>query len=218
MEEIFPFVRYLPVLLEGLLGTIRIAVVSLLLSAPIGLVVGAGRYSKRPLFAWPARVFVEVFRNTPILVLIIWFFFAFPMLVPFRIDAYTAAVLALTLNSGAFFAEIFRAGIQSIAKGQWEAARALGMSYRQQMRRIILPQAIRRMIPAFTNRWIELFKLTSLSAAIAYHDLTHTARLVASAYYNPVEAFTVAAFIYFLAIYPMVQLTYLIERRLRKGE
>lgn len=212
------FLVYLPALMRGLWGTVKIAGVCLLLSLPLGLIVGAGRYSRRPVFAWPARVYVEVFRNTPILILIIWFFFAFPILVPFRIDAYTASVLALTLNSAAFFAEIFRAGIQSIARGQWEAAKAIGMSYRQQMRRIILPQAIRRMIPAFTNRWIELFKLTSLSAAIAYHDLLHTARLIASAYYNPVEAFTVAALIYFLAIYPMVQLTYLIERRLRRSE
>jgi polar amino acid transport system permease protein len=146
-----------------------------------------------------------------------WFFFAFPIIAPFEVDAFTAAVLALSLNTSAFFAEIFRTGIQSIAPGQWDAARAIGMSYGQQLRRVVLPQAVRRMIPAFTNRWIELIKLTSLAATIAYTEILHTARLVASAYYNPVEMFTAAALIYFAIIYPMVRLTYWLETRMRRS-
>ena len=152
------------VLAIGALETIKIAVVALAISLPVGLIVGAGRYSRVKYFRWPATGFVETFRNIPVLVSIMWFFFAFPMLVPFEISAYTAAVLALSLNTSAFFAEIFRAGIQSISPGQWDGARALGMSYRDQMQRIILPQAIRRMVPAFTNRWIELCKLTALAS------------------------------------------------------
>jgi len=147
-----------------------------------------------------------------------WFFFAFPTIAPFDVDAYTAATLALTLNSSAFFAEVFRAGIQSIGRGQWDAAKALGMSYRWQMQRVILPQAIKRMIPAITNRWIELFKLTSLASVIAYPDLIHTAKLIASAYFNPVQTFTIAALIYFAMIYPMVRMLYFIEAKLKRGD
>ena len=214
MPEIWKFA---PIFLAGIWGTLKIAFVCLAISLPVGLIVGAGRYSRRRIFAWPARTYVEVFRNTPILVMIMWFFFAFPIIAPFEVDAFTAAVLALSLNTSAFFAEIFRTGIQSMAPGQWDAARAIGMSYGQQLRRVVLPQAVRRMIPAFTNRWIELIKLTSLAATIAYTEILHTARLVASAYYNPVEMFTAAALIYFAIIYPMVRLTYWLETRMRRS-
>jgi polar amino acid transport system permease protein len=201
------------VLAIGALGTIEIAVVALVISLPLGLIVGAGRHSRTRYFRWPATAFVETFRNIPVLVSIMWFFFAFPMLVPFEISAYTAAVLALSLNTSAFFAEIFRAGIQSISPGQWDGAQALGMSYRSQMQRIILPQAIRRMVPAFTNRWIELCKLTALASAISYHDLMYTTKMIANAYYNPVEMYSVCGLIYLAIIYPMVRGMYRLERR-----
>lgn len=201
------------VLAKGAFGTIEIAVAALVLSLPIGLIVGAGRYSRRIYFRWPATAFVETFRNVPVLVSIMWFFFAFPMLAPFEVSAYTAAVLALCLNTGAFFAEIFRAGIQSISPGQWEAARALGMSYKAQMRRIILPQAVRRMVTAFTNRWIELCKLTALASTISYHDLMYTTKTIANDYYNPVEMYTICGLIYFFAIYPMLRGLRSLERR-----
>lgn len=213
-----PLADLLPVFAMALLNTLKIAGLCLAISLPIGLVVGAGRYSRRRVFAWPARVFVEVFRNTPVLVMILWFYFAFPRVVPVEMDGFHATVLALSLNTSAFLAEIFRAGIQSIAPGQWDAGRALGMNYAQQLRRVILPQAVKRMIPAFTNRWIEMFKLTSLAATVAFHELLHTARSVATAYYNPVETFTIVALIFFFIIYPLVRLSYFIEARLRRSE
>lgn len=208
----------LPVLGRGLVETLRLALSSIALALPVGLVVGAARHARRPLLSWPARLYVELFRNTPVLVLIIWFFFAFPILVRFEVPAFTAVWLALSLNTSAFFAEIFRAGIQSLPRGQWEAARALGMSYGWQMRMVILPQAFRRMIPALTNRWIEMLKLTSLAATIAYPELLHTARQIATAYYNPLESFSLAALIYFAVIFPMSQTAYWLERRLRRSD
>jgi polar amino acid transport system permease protein len=201
------------VLAIGVLRTIEIAIVALVISLPIGLLVGAGRYSRKLYFRWPATAFVETFRNIPVLVSIMWFFFAFPMLVPFEISAYTAATLALSLNTSAFFAEIFRAGIQSISPGQWDGARALGMSYRDQMRRVILPQALRRMGTAMTNRWIELVKLTALSSTISYQDLMYTTKTIANAYYNPVEMYTLCGLIYLVIIYPMLRVMYSVERR-----
>lgn len=212
------FLDYAQVFALGLWATIEISLLSLAISAPLGLVIGMLRYSRKSYLNIPATIYIEVFRNSPVLVLILWFYFAFPTISPIEIDAFVAAVLALSLNTGAFFAEIFRAGIQSISPGQWEAARALGMSYRMEMQRIILPQAIRRMIPAFTNRWIDMFKLTSLAAVVAYHELLHTARSLSSVYYNPVEMFSIAALIYFACVYPMAHVTYWLERRFRTGD
>lgn len=206
------------ILVRGLLGTLELATVSLAIGLALGLVVGAGRYSRNRLLHWPATAFVEVFRNTPVLVQIMWFFFAFPIVSPVQISAYAAAALALSLNTGAFAAEIFRAGIQSIARGQWDAARALGMTHAQQMRRVILPQAVKRMLPAFTNRALELLKMTSLASAIAFPELLYGAKTIATAYFNPIEAFTTVALIYFVMAYPMTQAVYAIERRLARNE
>lgn len=205
-------------LLVGAAGTLRIFVICVILGLSLGLVVGLARYAKTRLLRWPAAAFVEFFRNTPVLVQIIWFYFAFPMLVPFDISPLTAAALGISLNSAAFSAEIYRGGIQSIEPGQWEAARAIGMSYLQIMRRIILPQAIRRMLPALTNRGIEIFKMTTLASAIAYVELLQQARLIASLNFNPIEAYTVVALAFFLFLYPLVRATYALERRMAQGD
>ena len=205
-------------LLVGAAGTLRIFVICVILGLSLGLVVGLARYARTRLLRWPAAAFVEFFRNTPVLVQIIWFYFAFPMLVPFDISPLTAAALGISLNSAAFSAEIYRGGIQSIEPGQWEAARAIGMSYLQIMRRIILPQAIRRMLPALTNRGIEIFKMTTLASAIAYVELLQQARLIASLNFNPIEAYTVVALAFFLFLYPLVRATYALERRMAQGD
>jgi|TARA_B100000795_G_C22374511_1_gene277346 polar amino acid transport system permease protein len=132
-----------------------------------------------------------------------WFFFAFPIIAPFRIDAFTAASLGLTLNTIAFSSEIYRAGLQSIAKGQWEAGKALGMSYSEQMRRVILPQSIRRMLPAFMNRAVELFKMTSLASVIAYGELVYQAKVISTIEFNPIETYTTVALVFFAVLFPM---------------
>ena len=132
-------IAYKALLLVGLQNTVILGVTCLVLGLFFGIFVGAARYSRNPVFYWPSTAFVEVFRNTPVLVQIIWFFFAFPIISPFEINAFTAAALGLTLNTTAFSSEIYRAGIQSIDRGQWEAAKALGMGYIDQMRRIIMP-------------------------------------------------------------------------------
>lgn len=190
-------------LLIGLKNTLTLAVVCLVSGLFFGLFVGAARYSSKAIFNWPATAFVEIFRNIPVLVQIMWFFFAFPIISPFDINAFTAAALALTLNTVAFSSEIYRAGIQSIHKGQWEAAKALGMNYFEQMRRIILPQAIRRMIPAFMNRIVELIKMTSLASVIAYGELMHQAKTISTIVFNPIEMYTSVALIFFVLIAPI---------------
>src|SRR5262249_15917705 len=201
-----------PILARGLVGTLQLTAASLVAGIPIGLLIGAGRYSRSRLLHWPATAYVELFRNTPVLVQIMWFFFAFPILAPCAVSAYTAAAAALTLNTRAFAAAISLAATQSIAPGQWDAARALGMTYPQQIRRIILPQAVRRMLPAFTNRGLELLKMTSLASAIAFPELLYSAKTIAAAHFNPIEAYTTVALIYFAIAWPLTQLVYAVER------
>jgi polar amino acid transport system permease protein len=205
-------------LLAGAAGTLRLFAICLFVGLVLGLVAGLGRYSRRRVLYWPASVFVEFFRNTPVLVQILWFYFALPMLVSFEVSPLLAAALGISLNSAAYSAEIWRGGIQSIEPGQWEAARALGMTHAQALRRVILPQALRRMLPALTNRGIEIFKMSTLASVVAYVELLQQGKLIASLNYNPIEAYTVVALIFFALLYPMVQATYALERRLRQGD
>jgi len=205
-------------LLAGLVGTLRLFAICLVLGLSLGLVVGLGRYARSRWLYWPASAFVEFFRNTPVLVQILWFYFALPILLPFEIGPMMAAALGISLNSAAFSAEIYRGGIQSIDRGQWDGARALGMGFIQAMRRIILPQAIKRMMPALTNRAIEIFKMSTLASAVAYVELLQQGKLIASLNFNPIEAYTAVAVIFFVFLWPLVQFTYVLERRLGRGE
>ena len=205
-------------LLVGAAGTLRIFAICLVLGLSLGLVVGLGRYARNRWLYIPATIFVEVFRNTPVLVQILWFYFALPILLPFEISPLAAASLGISLNSAAFSAEIYRGGIQSIETGQWDGARALGMRWGQAMRRIILPQALKRMLPALTNRAIEIFKMSTLASAVAYVELLQQGKLIASLNYNPIEAYTAVAVIFFIFLWPLVQFSYFLERRLRRDE
>ncbi len=206
------------VLLAGAVGTLRLFGICLVCGLGLGLAVGLARYSKSRWLYGAATAFVEFFRNTPVLVQILWFYYALPILLPFNINPLVAAALGISLNSAAFSAEIYRGGIQSIELGQWEAARALGMTPAQVMRRIILPQALRRMLPALTNRGIEIFKMTTLASAVAYVDLLQQGKLLASLNFNPIETYTVIAVVFFLCLFPLVQATYALERRLRRSD
>ena len=205
-------------LLVGAVGTLRIFAICLVLGLGLGLFVGFGRYARSRWLYLPATVFVEFFRNTPVLVQIIWFYFGLPILLPVQVAPLTAAVLGISLNSAAFSAEIYRGGIQSIDRGQWDGAKALGMAWGQAMRRIILPQAIKRMIPALTNRGIEIFKMSTLASVVAYVELLQQGKLIASLHFNPIEAYTTIAVIFLVILWPMVQFSYFMERRLRRDE
>lgn len=206
------------VFLVGLQGTVVIFLVTVILGLVGGLLVGIARYSKNRWLRWPAIGFVEVFRNTPVLVQIIWFYYAFPILTGIDVNPFLAAVLGISLNTMAFSAEIYRAGIQSIEPGQWEAGKALGMSYAQTLRRIILPVSIKRILPALTNRGIEVFKMSTLASVVAYVETLNQAKLIADLNYNPIESYTVVALLFFVVLYPAVQATYVLERMLRRSD
>jgi polar amino acid transport system permease protein len=206
-------------LLWGLVGTLKVTAAALALGLPLGLTVALLRLSRARAVSLPAGVFVEFFRSTPPLVQLFWCFFALPILIGVRIDSFQAAVMTLSLQSSAFFAEVFRGGIVSVERGQWEAARAVGMTYGQLMRRVVLPQAVKRMIPAFLERAIELMKTTTLVATVAYADLLFAASDIAQKTFRPLEVFTAAAAIYFIVIFAASRAVQLSERRLaRSGE
>jgi len=188
-------------------GTISIGLI-------IGLLVGLGRLSKSRLVNFPLIAFIEVFRCTPLLVQIVWFYYALPVLLGVQIPAVAAAVMTLSCYTGAFYAEIFRGGIVSIESGQWDAARALGLRRWAMMRWVILPQAVRRMIPPFVNQSITQLKNTSLVSTIAVPDLLYNGTLITADTYRPLEVYTVVAVIYFALLFPSTMLAQWYERRL----
>jgi len=166
----------------------------------------------------PLVAFIEVFRCTPLLVQIIWFYYALPVILDgFQIPAWAAATMVLSFYTGAFYAEIFRGGILSIERGQWDAAQAVGLRWMVAMRLVILPQAVRRMIPPFMNQSIIQLKNTSLVSTIAVPDLLYQGELINADTYKPLETYTVVAVIYFCLLFPATRLVQAYEGRLARG-
>ena len=209
-----PVVANAPLLAQGLVNTLKVTGVSLACGLALGLVLALLRLSRPRVASWPAGFVIEVFRTTPPLVQLFWFFFALPLIVGIEMTPFMAAIVTFSIQSAAFFAEVFRAGIVSIERGQWEGALAIGMSRRQALRRIVLPQAVKRMIPAFLERSIELMKTTTLVATIAYADLLFEANEISQKTFRPLETFTVVALIYFVVIFAFSLLARRFERRL----
>ena len=209
---------YRGLLLRGLGFTIAYTVGSIAFGLLIGLIVGLMRLASNRLLTLPLVAYIEAFRCTPLLVQIIWFYYAFPVLLGVDLPAVVAGMLVLSLYTGAFYAEIFRAGVISIERGQWDAARAIGMTYVQLLRRVILPQAIRRMIPPFLNQSIIQLKNTSLVSTIAVADLLYEGQLITSATYRPLETYTTVALMYFAVLFPLTLLAQLVERRLQRAD
>ncbi len=203
----------LPLLLSGLGLTIVLTALSMLVGVVIGLLVAVARVSRRPVVGWPAYAYTEAFRTTPILIQIVWVFYVLPLVTGITLSPFTSGLVALSLNVGAFVAEICRAGLLSIAPGQRDAALALGMTTSQALRRVLLPQAVLRVIPPLATVWVSLFKDTSIVSAIGVAELMYQARAIATETYRPLEVFTIVALVYFLITYPQsVGVNYLYER------
>jgi polar amino acid transport system permease protein len=206
--------KYWDVLFDGFLGTLRVGIVSLILGAIGGLILALMRMSRYRLLSWPAIVLIEFFRTTPLLIQLFWIYFALPVVIGITFGAYTACIITLSVNSAAFFAEIFRAGINSMERSQWEGGKALGMSQSTLMRRIILPQAVRRMVPPFLERSFELMKGTTNVSAIAYADLLYRALELSARLYRPIEILTLVALVFFVMLTLTSMLVRYMENRL----
>lgn len=209
-----PVLANADLLLAGLANTLKLTGTALAFGLPLGLALALMRLSPLRLLRLPAGFIIEVFRTTPPLVQLFWFFFALPILIQVEMTPFLAAALTFSIQSAAFFAEVFRGGIVSIERGQWEAARAIGMSPPQTMRRIILPQAIKRMLPAFMERAIELMKTTTLVATVSYADLLFQANEVSQKTFRPLEVYTAVALMYFTVIFAASLVARYIEHRL----
>lgn len=221
MENLQKLIRYyfwipvikdiLPLLLKGAVLTIKFAVISEFFGIILGLILALMKTSKIKSFKYPSIAYIEFFRGTPLLMQIMFAYYALPY-IGINLSGSFAGLLALSLNSGAYIAEIFRAGIESIERGQIEASRSLGMNFFLTMRYIVLPQALRRVTPPLTNDFIILLKDTSLLSSIAVVELLRAAKEIATWKVNP-STYTAAALIYLLITLPLSQLVNYLERR-----
>jgi len=209
---------YRGLILTGLGVTIAYTIATILLGLLVGLVTGLLRLSRNPVITAPLVAYVEIFRCTPLLVQIIWFYYALPVVLGIDIPAPVAAILVLSLYTGAFYAEIIRGGVNSIERGQWDAARAIGMRRRQVMRHVILTQAVKRLMPNFMNQTIIPLKNTSLVSTIAVADLLYEGTIITAATYRPLEVYTMVAVIYFSVLFPLTLAAQHVEHRLARAD
>jgi len=210
--------HYRWLVLWGLGVTVLYTIVTILIGMVIGLLTGLLRLSSNKLITVPLTAYVEVFRCTPLLVQIIWFYYAFPVVIGVDIPGVIAAGMVLSLYTGAFYAEIVRGGVNSIERGQWDAARSIGLRYVPMMRLVILPQAFRRMIPPFMNQSIIQLKNTSLVSTIAVADLLYEGQMITAATYRPLEVYTMVAVLYFVVLFPLTLAAQEVERRLARKD
>jgi polar amino acid transport system permease protein len=197
----------------GLGWTLAYTIGTILLGTIIGLLVGILRLKPLPVIDWLLIAYIELFRCTPLLVQIIWFYYALPVVIGVNIPANVAAVSVLSLYGGAFYAEIVRGSVESINRGQWDAAQALGLRRWRALRLVILPQALKPMMAPYVNQSVTQLKNTSLVSVIAVPDLVYNATLINAETYRPLEVYTIVALIYFAILFPAT----LAARRLERG-
>ncbi len=205
--------KLLQILLQGTGVTVQLFLQTLLFSIPLGILVSVGRMSKRWYISKPVSLYIYVLRGTPLMLQVMFIYFLLPNILPFRFDRFWAAVLAFTINYAAYFGEIFRGGIQSISVGQREAAQVLGYTRTQTFFRIILPQALKRVLLPVTNEVITLVKDTALASTIAVTDLMSLAKKQVSNA-SSIEPYLVAMLIYLLLNGLAEQACKLAERKL----
>lgn len=207
----------LPSMLQGLGLTLQITVITIVISMILAIPVAVGRMSKIEVIRWAAQGYIEIFRCTPLLVQLFWIFYALPALTGVTLPGYASAVIALTANLTAFMAETYRSGFQSVPVEQVEAGRMLQLNRFQQLRYIIVPQAMRQQLPVILSLNISLFKDTALVSTIAVADLMFISNTISAQNYRALEIFTLAAFIYFAIAFPVSLITSAIERRMQNN-
>jgi len=205
-------------LLSGLYYTILLSVTAISISVVIGLIIALPGLSRNRYLKSINRVYVELVRAVPILVLILWVYYGMPQLAGLSINVFWAGVIALALSDSAFEAEIFRAGIQSVDRGQHEAAHSISLNYTDTMRFVILPQAIRRVLPALGNQLVYMLKMSSLVSVIGMQELTRKANELVVTEYRPLEVYTILVLEYLVLILIVSAGVRWLERRMRADE
>jgi polar amino acid transport system permease protein len=200
-----------PALIRGLINTLLLGVLAIGIGVPVGLLISLVRlYAPKP-FRWLAIGYIDIFRAMPVLVVLILIYYALPF-VGIRLSSWVSATMAFAFIMSAYSAEVFRSGIESIPKGQFEAAQALGLPFVLTLRMVILPQAVRLVIPPTTSNCVSMFKDTSLASAVALPELLKEANDAQAFYANP-SPLIAAAFVYLLFLWPMVRLVGYVEKR-----
>jgi polar amino acid transport system permease protein len=198
-------------------GTLRLAIPAMFLGFALGIVIGLGRLARSRWVKLPATLYVEFFRGVPLVMVIFWFWFIIPVLAGRSLPEYGVALAAFVVFEAAYLGEIVRAGVQSVPRGQVEAATATALNPAKTMRHIVLPQALRNMLPALVTQFIVLLKDTSLASIIGYVDLTKAAQIVNNREIRPFELYLFIAVIYWLCSYGMSRYARALERRLAPG-
>jgi glutamine transport system permease protein len=205
-------------LMSGYYFTLLLSFTSIFISIAVGLFVALPGLSKNPWLRNFNRVYVEIVRSVPILVLILWVYYGLPPMTGLEINVFWAGVIALALSDSAFQAEIFRAGIQSIDRGQYEASHSISLNYKDTMRFVILPQAIRRILPALGNQLVYMLKMSSLVSVIGMQELTRKANELVVTEYRPLEIYTILVLEYLVLILVVSAGVRWLERRLKSDE
>jgi len=219
MDYVFQFSfvwKYKDIILAGIKVTYELTVFTMLFSGIIGLIISLMRLSDYKLIRYPAVTYIETFRAVPTLVGLVWVYYSLPIFTSLSLSPNASAIAGLTVCRACYIAELFRVGIESIDKGQMESARAIGMSYFIAMRRIILPQAVRKMIPPFINQFVLIIQLTSIASVLSVKEILHEANDVIQLTFRPLEVYTTVAVVYFVLIYPITQLSRFLEKRMKK--
>ena len=204
-----------PVLMQGLRMTLIISISSILFAMVIGLVVSLMRLSGVKVLDLISKTYVDIIRGTPLIIQAFFLYFGVPDLLNIRIDNLTAGIIIMSLNAGAYMSEVFRGGILSVPYGQTEAARSLGLSNAKTMRKVIIPQAVKNMVPAFINQMIISLKDTSLLSVIGRGELTQRGQIVVAATYNSFEIYFIIGVMYFVLIKLISLLGDFVERKLK---
>lgn len=210
--------EYRGVLAEGLWMTIKITLITMLASLIIGFLLMSLRTNKRRWVSTVGSVIIEVFRDTPVLVMLMWTTYVLPSLLNINMSAFWTAFLALAFQTSAYLAETFRGGLQSISSGQWMAGRALGMNEGMIIRRIIFPQLFRRTLPEVLNQFVVLFKTSTLVSIVAVRDLMYMATRLVSMLYKPMEVYTSVAVVYLICVLLLSSMVRRVENRLTYRE
>ena len=199
----------------GLKYCLLVVGLSFLIGSALGLLIAGLRLTHTPPFAQIAYIYTDFFRTTPVLVQLIWVFYVLPVLFGLTLSPVTSGVIALSMNAAAFFAEVFRGGIEAVPQGQWDASKVLGYRRRSTIMRVILPQGMRNALPATANIFISLLKDSSLLSVIAVPELTYQVQTQAAVTFRPLELYTALAVAYFLLTYPLSLTSSWLERRFR---
>lgn len=205
--------QYKELFITGIYVTVELTLLSILFSVILGLIVGLLRMSRNPIVLWPSVAFIEINRAMPIMILLIWVYYCLPIILGMKLGGFATSIIGLSVYSSAFYAEIFRAGIQSIEKGQTDAAKAVGMTPFLAFRRIVLPQAFRRTLPPFISQCILVFKNTTLCYVLAVPEILYQGQYLSMQTFRPLEILSFIAVVFILIVIPITMIINNLEKR-----